>query len=269
MFSPDQAPSVTPPQDATTNEPNSIENFTALICSVLRDHLNLTAAEDTLTADFSTKAELNPPDTLEKLYAAFPATNILLMQYTYDSLTTVYSENAAATFRTIVVDEDHPVFLVYSTTLIKHPEHIAHYFTILKLLNNLSLPLHDSVLAYMGNLIEADITATTASDPRRIIPGDVTFLTNIINFDSAIETLDPIQVLVSPPTSTHTRKHIAIPAAAYIAPQFVPTLLHGRGPVSPLMTYAYCAARQRNYDAQLSASVSGHGCTRLPHKRLS
>ena len=89
MFTTYLLPYAIPPQDFETDEPNSIENVYALIQMVLQYDPNRTEAEDTLTAAFSAEAALDPPDTVEKLYAALPDPNISAIQYLYDLLTTV------------------------------------------------------------------------------------------------------------------------------------------------------------------------------------
>ena len=91
---------------------------------------------------------------------------------------------------------------------------MVHCLTSLQVLNNPIHPIHDSLIAWAGNLVEYKLPATIAFDPSWIIPGNSTPLANIYNFDSAVVTLDPIQALVLPPTVTHTHKRIDVPDAA-------------------------------------------------------
>ena len=142
-----------------------------------------------------------------------------------------------------MVGEDHLLFLVCSATSIQQPVSVIHFLTNIQILNNPIHPLHDSVLAWAGDLIEDDLPAIIYFDLSYLIPGNTTVLTNIVDFDSTVATLDPTQSLVTPPTSTHTRKRIAIPAAAYIVPKLLPPFLLVGGPVKPTESWCLLCSR--------------------------
>ena len=96
MFTPDQANSAAPPQDNTPDAPTIIKDVSSLIRKVLHAASNHTLVEDTLTAAFYDEADIDPPQTLAKLYAALPSPNLISMQDHYDSLTYMSVNNSVA-----------------------------------------------------------------------------------------------------------------------------------------------------------------------------
>ena len=135
----DQANSAASPHDNTPDAPTSVKDVATLIPRVLRaaPHRpapNQTAAQDTFQYAFAAEAAIDHSDTLDKIYVAVTAPNIITMQDHYDSLASVLVDDAA-TLRTFGEDTDDHVFLVCTAASMHHPEPKIHFRTGLQVLN--------------------------------------------------------------------------------------------------------------------------------------
>ena len=101
MFTPDQANSAAPPQDNNPKTPTTIEYVSSLIHKVLCTVLDHKSVEDTFTIAFAAEAEIDPPQTLSKLYAALTSPNLISMKDHYDSTTYVPVSDTVANLCTI------------------------------------------------------------------------------------------------------------------------------------------------------------------------
>ena len=100
----------------------------------------------------------------------------------------------------------------------QNPKSNIYRLTGLKVMNNPNHTLHESILAWAGDLIEYSLPVIITFDPTWIIPDESDLLTKTINFNRTMLKMDLMQALVPQYFGAHTRKHISFPKAAYAVP---------------------------------------------------
>ena len=99
----------------------------------------------------------------------------------------------------------------------QNPKSNIYRLTGLKVMDNPNHTLHESVLAWAGDLIEYELPVIITLDPAWIIPDESDLLTNTINFKRTMLKMDLMQALVPHSFGAHTCKRISSPTAEYMA----------------------------------------------------
>ena len=96
--------------------------MTALIIRVLHSAPDRSSTANTFNTTFTSEASAKPPNTLDKLYADFPDTNLTEVQGNYDILASIIYESAPNTLCSFADDPEYHCLLVYNAVSVQHLE---------------------------------------------------------------------------------------------------------------------------------------------------